>query len=114
MNTLPLISFRNVCKSWNQVTALQNFNLDIASGELVVLVGSSGCGKSTLLRMLVGLEPASSGDILVSGKTVSGVGNERGIIFQEPRLFPWLTVTENVLLGLANSPLSGSEKTDWH
>lgn len=110
MNTLPLISFRNVCKSWNQVTVLQNFNLDITSGELVVLVGSSGCGKSTLLRMLVGLEPASSGDILVSGKTVSGVGNERGIIFQEPRLFPWLTVTENVLLGLANSPLSGSEK----
>ena len=110
MTTLPLVSFRNVSKSWNQVTALQNINLDIASGELVVLVGSSGCGKSTLLRMLVGLEPVSQGEILVNGEAVSGVGKERGIVFQEPRLFPWLTVTENILLGLANSVLSRPEK----
>ena len=56
MTSSTLVSFRHVRKSWQQVTALQNFNLDIAAGELVALVGSSGCGKSTLLRMLVGLE----------------------------------------------------------
>ncbi|MFS4689218.1 ATP-binding cassette domain-containing protein, partial [Klebsiella quasipneumoniae subsp. similipneumoniae] len=55
MTSSTLVSFRHVRKSWQQVTALQNFNLDIAAGELVALVGSSGCGKSTLLRMLVGL-----------------------------------------------------------
>ncbi|WP_310562625.1 ATP-binding cassette domain-containing protein, partial [Klebsiella pneumoniae] len=81
-----LVSFRHVRKSWQQVTALQNFNLDIAAGELVALVGSSGCGKSTLLRMLVGLESATQGDICINREPVTGVGKERGIVFQEPRL----------------------------
>lgn len=61
MTASILVSFRHVRKSWQQVTALQNFSLDIAAGELVVLVGSSGCGKSTLLRMLIGLEPVTQG-----------------------------------------------------
>lgn len=73
------------------MTALQNFSLDIAAGELVALVGSSGCGKSTLLRMLVGLESATRGDICINGEPVTGVGKERGIVFQEPRLFPGST-----------------------
>lgn len=64
MTSSTLVSFRHVRKSWQQVTALQNFNLDIAAGELVALVGSSGCGKSTLLRMLVGLESATQGGYL--------------------------------------------------
>lgn len=88
MTSSTLVSFRHVRKSWQQVTALQNFNLDIAAGELVALVGSSGCGKSTLLRMLVGLESATQGDICINGEPVTGVGKERGIVFQEPRLFP--------------------------
>ena len=106
MTTLPLVSFDRVRKSWQQVTALQNFSLDIAAGELVALVGSSGCGKSTLLRMLVGLESASQGEIRIHGEPVTGVGKDRGIVFQEPRLFPWLNVIDNVMLGLADEPLS--------
>ena len=105
MTDSTLVSFRHVHKSWQQVTALQNFSLDIAAGELVVLVGSSGCGKSTLLRMLIGLEPVTQGEIRVNGEPVRGVGKERGIVFQEPRLFPWLTVIDNVMLGLADEML---------
>ena len=110
MTDSTLVSFRHVHKSWQQVTALQNFSLDIAAGELVVLVGSSGCGKSTLLRMLVGLESATQGEIRINGESVTGVGKERGIVFQEPRLFPWLKVIDNVMLGLADEKLSRAEK----
>ncbi|VTN14353.1 Aliphatic sulfonates import ATP-binding protein SsuB [Raoultella terrigena] len=92
------------------MTALQNFSLDIAAGELVALVGSSGCGKSTLLRMLVGLESATQGEIRIHGEPVTGVGKDRGIVFQEPRLFPWLNVIDNVMLGLADEPLSLAAK----
>ena len=100
MTSSTLVSFRHVRKSWQQVTALQNFSLDIAAGELVALVGSSGCGKSTLLRMLVGLESATQGEIRINGEPVTGVGKERGIVFQEPRLMPWLTVWDNTIFGL--------------
>lgn len=110
MTDSTLVSFHHVHKSWQQVTALQNFSLDIAAGELVVLVGSSGCGKSTLLRMLIGLEPVTQGEIRVNGEPVRGVGKERGIVFQEPRLFPWLTVIDNVMLGLADEKLSRGVK----
>lgn len=110
MTSSTLVSFRHVRKSWQQVTALQNFSLDIAAGELVALVGSSGCGKSTLLRMLVGLESATQGDICINGEPVTGVGKERGIVFQEPRLFPWLNVLDNVMLGLADEKLSRAAK----
>ena len=110
MTDSTLVSFRHVHKSWQQVTALQNFSLDIAAGELVVLVGSSGCGKSTLLRMLIGLEPVTQGEIRVNGEPVRGVGKERGIVFQEPRLFPWLTVIDNVMLGLPDETLSRGGK----
>jgi sulfonate transport system ATP-binding protein len=109
MTSSTLVSFRHVRKSWQQVTALQNFSLDIAAGELVALVGSSGCGKSTL-RMLVGLESATQGDIRINGEPVTGVGKERGIVFQEPRLFPWLNVIDNVMLGLADEKLSRAAK----
>lgn len=110
MTSTTLVSFQHVRKSWQQVTALQNVSLDIAAGELVALVGSSGCGKSTLLRMLVGLEPTTEGEIRINGERVTGVGNDRGIVFQEPRLFPWLNVIDNVMLGLADEKLSRAAK----
>lgn len=110
MSLVEGISFRHVQKSWQQTVALQNISLDIAHGELVVFVGSSGCGKSTLLRMLVGLELPTQGQIFSNGQRVNGVGKERGIVFQEPRLFPWLSVIENVQLGLAAEKLNRFEK----
>jgi sulfonate transport system ATP-binding protein len=82
------------------VTALQNVNLTVESGEFLSIVGASGCGKSTLLRLIVGLEKGCRGKILVGDDQVFGPGVNRGMVFQESRLFPWLTVEQNVAFGL--------------
>ena len=83
-----------------QLTALQNINLHIESGELVCAVGASGSGKSTLLRLIAGLESPSKGEILVDGTSVIGPGSDRGMVFQHYSLYPWMTVLENVAFGL--------------
>lgn len=80
--------------------ALQNVSLALAAGELVALVGPSGCGKSTLLRLLAGLDTPDSGDALIGSEKISGPGAERGLVFQDPNLFPWLTVRRNIEAGL--------------
>jgi sulfonate transport system ATP-binding protein len=82
------------------VEALQGINLDIREGEFVSIVGSSGCGKSTLLRIISGLENGYSGDVKIGGKRVGGPGLDRGMVFQEHRLIPWLTVEQNIAFGL--------------
>jgi ABC-type nitrate/sulfonate/bicarbonate transport system ATPase subunit len=74
--------------------------LEIRGGESLAIVGPSGCGKTTLLRILAGLEQPDQGDVRIDGRPVQGVGTERAIIFQEPRLLPWLTVLGNVAFGL--------------
>ena len=79
--------------------ALADVELDIAPGEFRCLLGPSGCGKSTLLNILAGFEIPDSGQVLVSGKPVTGPGPDRGVLFQTPRLFPWLTTWQNVLYG---------------
>ncbi|GAB7531562.1 ABC transporter ATP-binding protein [Pseudomonas sp. 3A(2025)] len=112
--TQPIVSFTHVGKVFEvdggQIEAIKEFNLEIAEGEFVAIVGSSGCGKSTLLRLLIGLDTAFRGEIRVDGKPVEGIGSERGIVFQEHRLFPWLTVHDNIGLGLVNEPLSAAQK----
>jgi sulfonate transport system ATP-binding protein len=75
-------------------------DLSIERGEFVAIVGESGSGKTTLLRIIAGLEPADGGSVAVAGRRVDGVGAERGMVFQEPRLLPWLTVRKNVSIGL--------------
>ncbi len=79
--------------------ALEGVDLDVAAGEFLCLLGPSGCGKSTLLNVLAGFETPDAGSVLVSGAPVTGPGPERGVLFQTPRLFPWLTTWQNVLYG---------------
>ena len=80
--------------------ALSNISLSIAAGELVSLIGPSGCGKSTLLRLIAGLDSADSGEVLIGSEPISEPGAERGLVFQDPNLFPWLTVRRNIEAGL--------------
>jgi sulfonate transport system ATP-binding protein len=92
------------------LSVLEDINLTVSPGEFVSIVGSSGCGKSTLLRLIIGLEQEYRGDILLDGAPITGTSLERGIVFQEHRLFPWLTVEQNVGLGLLNAKLAQEEK----
>lgn len=82
------------------VSAIGNVSFQVNAGDICVLLGPSGCGKSTLLRMIAGLLPVSSGEIMLAGKPVSDPGKDRGMIFQSYTSFPWLTVQENVEYGL--------------
>ena len=81
------------------VHALEGIDLNVHAGEFVALLGPSGCGKSTLLNLIAGFEAPSSGRLTVNGATVSRPGPERGVVFQEAALFPWLNVWENVVFG---------------
>jgi sulfonate transport system ATP-binding protein len=83
-----------------QRQALRNISLSIAAGELVSLVGPSGCGKSTLLRLIAGLDTPDLGELLVGSEAICEPSAERGLVFQDPNLFPWLTVRRNIEAGL--------------
>ncbi|MGF6273512.1 NitT/TauT family transport system ATP-binding protein [Massilia sp. UYP11] len=84
----------------HEVVALQDIDLDIPRGQFTCLLGPSGCGKSTLLGAVAGFAPPSSGSILVDGRPVTGPGPQRGMVFQEYALFPWMTVEQNIRFGL--------------
>jgi ABC-type nitrate/sulfonate/bicarbonate transport system ATPase subunit len=92
------------------VRALAGVRLEARRGEFLSIVGGSGCGKSTLLRLISGLEGGFEGEIHVAGEPVRGPGLDRGLVFQDLRLLPWLTAEENVGLALLNSGLSREER----
>ena len=83
-----------------RVTVLNDVDLTITNGEMVCFLGPSGCGKSTLLRIIAGFEPPTTGRILINGKPVIGPSADHMFVFQHSGLFPWMTVAENVGLGL--------------
>src|SRR4051812_1594711 len=116
MSQSALIDIRDVSKQYtvkNEILpVLDHLSLTINPGEFLSIVGASGCGKSTLLRLLVGLDREYEGDIQVGGKPLTGTSLDRGIVFQEHRLFPWLTIEQNVGLGLENSPWSAAKRRD--
>jgi NitT/TauT family transport system ATP-binding protein len=104
----PRIDLRRVTKTFvtdrGEVNALGPVDLAVAPGELLVLVGPSGCGKTTLLNLVAGFERPTSGEVLFDGQPVTAPGADRVMLFQEPALFPWLSVLDNVAFGLANLP----------
>ncbi|GGF82491.1 sulfonate ABC transporter ATP-binding protein [Azorhizobium oxalatiphilum] len=108
------IAIRGVSKTFRvdgrPLVALDRVDLDVAAGEFITIVGASGCGKSTLLRMIAGLEREHRGEIRHGGRPVSGPSLDRGLVFQEPRLFPWLTVAQNLALGLENARVDVAQK----
>ena len=93
---------------------VDGFNLTVEEGEFVSLIGHSGCGKSTVLSIVAGLARASRGTVILAGREVMGPGTDRGVVFQAPCLFPWMTALENVTLGLEQAfpALSRAERQE--
>src|SRR5881296_4480354 len=104
------LSFRP--KNREPVTALNNFNLDVARGEFVSIVGPSGCGKSTFLNILLGLVKPEGGEMRLNGTPITGPSQERAMVFQEFGLLPWRTVVANVELGLELKGIAAAERAE--
>jgi sulfonate transport system ATP-binding protein len=105
-----MLKLERVGKTYpNGVNALERFSADISQGEIVAIIGGSGCGKSTLLRAIAGLDRATTGTVVLDDIAISAPHEKIGIIFQEPRLLPWLSVADNIGFGLGDRPRSERE-----
>lgn len=113
----PQLILKNVHKTFNltherKVVALRKIDLTIYNGEFVAILGPSGCGKSTLLNAIAGFSLPTSGKVIANGAEVRRPGPDRGVVFQEYALFPWMTVAENVSFGLEIKQLPGDMISD--
>jgi NitT/TauT family transport system ATP-binding protein len=93
-----------------EVVALRDFNLTVRPQEFVAILGPSGCGKSTFLNIVAGFEPVTRGVVKVDGRTVTAPGADRGVVFQDFALFPWLTVQQNIEFGLRNQGMPSDQR----
>lgn len=116
---LNYLDIRNVHKTYKTrkktYEALENISLQVREAEFVALIGPSGCGKTTLLNLIAGLESIDQGFIQLDGKNIEGPGKERGVVFQNHALFPWMTVLENILFALdcVMQDKGKHEKLEW-
>jgi len=102
--TAPLLDVHLHRHAFGDRTVLRHLRLQVDTGEVVALVGASGCGKSTLLRIVAGLETGHEGSVELDGRLLDGPTRDVRFVFQEPRLFPWLTVAQNVAFDLGGGP----------
>ena len=107
---IAIRSVEKVFAGVRDVHALTAIDLEVREGEFIALLGPSGCGKSTLLNLVAGFEEPSAGEIRVFGQKVSRPGPERAVVFQEPALFPWLSVWDNVVFG---PKLKGARRAEY-
>lgn len=113
-----MLEINGVSKIWGDpgsgrsTHALDDLSVGIAEGEFVTVIGPSGCGKSTLLDIVAGLEPATSGEVLLDGRRIDGPRPDIGVVFQQDATFPWLTAQQNVEFGLQHSGVAKAERGD--
>ena len=108
-----MIELTDVAKRYRSgLLAVEDIDLTVDTQEIVAVIGPSGCGKSTILRLIAGLEEPSAGRVTVAGHEVRGPDRSAGIVFQQPRLMPWLTVTQNVAFGLETGPAAAEETAE--
>src|SRR6266849_5078882 len=109
----PFLHIRDVNKTFvigeERIEALHHIDLQVGKGEFVCLIGASGCGKSTLLRIVAGFEQPTSGDVRVYDAPITGPGSDRGMVFQDYALFPWMSVRKNIAFGLAQKGLKDAQ-----
>jgi NitT/TauT family transport system ATP-binding protein len=115
--TSPKLALRNLTVARRSaggelITAATDVSFDVEPGEFVCLLGPSGCGKTSILNVLAGLEPPTSGQALIDGRPITGPGPDRAVLFQEPALFPWLSVRGNVELALELEGVGSDERRD--
>jgi NitT/TauT family transport system ATP-binding protein len=107
---VPKLAVSGLDKRFGTLEALRGIDLAVERGAFVSLVGPSGCGKTTFLRIVAGLEPATSGEVLLDGRQVRRPGNDRGFVFQSDNLLPWRTVLANALIGPEIAGRTGAEE----
>lgn len=111
-----MLEVKNVSKAYidkkrgRGMVALRNINLTVKKNEFVCVIGPSGCGKTTLLHMIAGFEKLDTGSIILNGKEVTGPSPDKGVVFQESSLFPWMSVLDNVKFGLKVQGISTNEQ----